>query len=85
MTVFLAFIFAVISVAHIVRVAAHVEVRIAGRDIPMWPSVVAAAVMAALVALWREWTDPEPMAAQIARAGAPRPPAGAPARRARKA
>ena len=43
------------------------------------------AVMAALVALWREWTDPEPMAAQVARAAAPRPPAGAPAKRARKA
>src|SRR5439155_19745355 len=43
------------------------------------------AVMAALVALWREWTDPEPIAAHIARAGSPQPPAAAPAKRARKA
>jgi len=43
------------------------------------------AVMAALVALWREWTDPEPMATHVARAAAPHPPAGAPAKRARKA
>ena len=43
------------------------------------------AVMAALIALWREWTDPEPMAAHVARAAAPHPPAGAPGKRARKA
>ena len=42
------------------------------------------AVMAALVALWREWTDPEPIAAHIARAGSPQPPAAAPAKRAGK-
>ncbi len=43
------------------------------------------AVMAALVALWREWTDPEPVGAHVARAGSPRPPAHAPVKRARKA
>ena len=43
------------------------------------------AVMAALVALWREWTDPEPIAAHIARAGSPQPPAAARAKRAGKA
>jgi predicted PurR-regulated permease PerM len=43
------------------------------------------AVMAALVALWREWTDPEPVAARIARAGSARPRAEATPSRARKA
>jgi predicted PurR-regulated permease PerM len=43
------------------------------------------AVMAALVALWREWTGPEPIAARIARAGSPRPRTDAQPKRARKA
>jgi predicted PurR-regulated permease PerM len=43
------------------------------------------AAMAALVALWREWTEPQPIAATVARAGAPRPPAAARSGRSRKA
>jgi predicted PurR-regulated permease PerM len=43
------------------------------------------AVMAALVALWREWTDPEPITAHVARAGSPRPPADTRAKRVRRA
>ncbi|MFL6516283.1 MAG: hypothetical protein ACJ8M1_14780 [Chthoniobacterales bacterium] len=44
-------LFGVFSAAHIVRLIANVDVRIAGRRIPMWPSVIAA-VLAAALAIW---------------------------------
>ncbi|HEY4661411.1 MAG TPA: hypothetical protein VIG91_07910 [Terriglobales bacterium] len=44
-------LFGLFSAAHIVRLLANVEVRIAGRNIPMWPSVLAA-VVAAGMAIW---------------------------------
>ena len=44
-------IFALFSVAHVVRLAAHIEINIAGRLISMWPSIIAAIVGAAL-AIW---------------------------------
>jgi hypothetical protein len=46
-----AIIFAVVSLAQITRVAAHLEVSIAGHAIPMWPSVIAAAVTGS-VSIW---------------------------------
>jgi hypothetical protein len=46
-------IFAVVSLAQITRIAAHLEISIAGRAIPMWPSVIAAAVTGSLsIWLW---------------------------------
>jgi len=44
-------IFVLFSVAHVLRLAAHIEISIGGRAIPMWPSIIAAIVGAAL-AIW---------------------------------
>jgi hypothetical protein len=44
-------IFALICVGHLFRVAAHLDINIAGRAIPMWPSLLAAVVTGAL-SIW---------------------------------
>jgi hypothetical protein len=44
-------LFAVFSIAHLLRLFLHVDVRIAGREIAMWPSWVAAFVAGAL-SIW---------------------------------
>ena len=44
-------IFALISIGHVIRVAAGLEVRLGGQTIPMWPSIAAVIVFAAL-AIW---------------------------------
>jgi hypothetical protein len=44
-------IFAVVSLAQITRIATHLEVSIAGRTIPIWPSVIAAVVTGS-VSIW---------------------------------
>lgn len=44
-------IFALFSVAHVLRLATHLEISIGGQAIPMWPSIIAAIVGAAL-AVW---------------------------------
>jgi hypothetical protein len=44
-------IFALICVGHLFRVAAHLDISIAGRAIPMWPSWLAAVVTGG-VSIW---------------------------------
>ena len=41
-------IFLLIALIHVFRVAAHIEVQIAGRDIPMWASPLAAIIFGGL-------------------------------------
>jgi uncharacterized membrane protein YcaP (DUF421 family) len=44
-------VFAVVSLAQITRIGAHIEIDIAGRVVPMWPSAIAA-VIAAFLSIW---------------------------------
>ena len=47
-------IFLLISIGHVVRVVAGVEVRLGGQVIPMWPSIAAVIVFAVLgIWFWR--------------------------------
>ena len=49
------FLLALVAVAHLLRLIFRVEVLVGGATIPMWVSVVATIVPAALaIALWRE-------------------------------
>jgi hypothetical protein len=44
-------LFAIFCVAHIVRLVSQVDIQIAGRVIPLWPSAVAA-IFAAALSIW---------------------------------
>jgi hypothetical protein len=44
-------LFAIFCVAHIIRLVSQLDLRIAGRVIPMWPSAVAA-ILAASLSIW---------------------------------
>jgi hypothetical protein len=46
---------ALVSIAHLMRLVFGVEITAAGRDVPMWISILGAAFPAAIAAgLWRE-------------------------------
>jgi len=48
-------VFALIALAHLLRLVLHVEITAAGWDVPMWFSIVGVVIPAALAAgLWRE-------------------------------
>ena len=50
-----ALIFALVAIAHLLRLVFHVEVLIGGISIPMWVSVIATVIPAGLsVALFRQ-------------------------------
>jgi hypothetical protein len=54
-TTLAAVLFALVALAHIYRLVSGCEVVVSGHSIPMWISVVAAAVAGGLaVMLWRE-------------------------------
>ena len=49
-----ALIFAIVAVAHLIRILVHIELKIGDRLIPMWPSVLAVVIAGFLgVWLWR--------------------------------
>jgi hypothetical protein len=54
-SVFGVIVFALVAIAHLLRVIFQVEVLIAGESVPMWISVVGFIVAGALaIGIWRE-------------------------------
>lgn len=54
-----AVVFAIVCLAHVLRLATHSAILIAGNPIPSWPSVVGAIVTGALaIWMWRLASGP---------------------------